>query len=123
MTRAPSTDRVTYDPFLRGRFPVGVRTIEAQDAARRRVFPCEIWYPAAPRHGRDDLTPAAQDRFRVGSRDAPRAQQAIRDADAEPGTYPLVVYSHGSAAGGRRMATFLTTHLSSHGYVVAALDH
>jgi predicted dienelactone hydrolase len=46
----------------------------------------------------------------------------VRDAAAEPGTYPLVIYSHPSGAH-RRAATFLCTHLSSHGYVVAALDH
>jgi predicted dienelactone hydrolase len=46
----------------------------------------------------------------------------VRDAVAEPGTYPLVIYSHPSGAH-RRAATFLCTHLSSHGYVVAALDH
>src|SRR5438105_1460050 len=35
-----------YDPFVRGRYPVGVRTFEARDTARDRLFPCEIWYPA-----------------------------------------------------------------------------
>jgi predicted dienelactone hydrolase len=35
---------------------------------------------------------------------------------------PLVLYSHPSG-GNRRAANFLTTHLASHGYVVAALDH
>jgi len=114
---------MAYDPFLRGRFPVGVRTIDAHDPTRDRAFPCEIWYPAAARHSGQDLTPATQDRFELASRDTPRIQQAVRDADAAPGTYPLIVYSHGSAAGGRRMATFLCTHLSSHGYVVAAIDH
>src|SRR5438128_5312590 len=49
-------------------------------------------------------------------------QTAIRDAAAEPGRYPLIMYSHPSGAH-RRAATFLCTHLSSHGYVVAALDH
>jgi predicted dienelactone hydrolase len=40
-----------------------------------------------------------------------------------PGTRtPLVAYSHHSG-GSRRTATFLTTHLASHGYTVAALDH
>jgi Platelet-activating factor acetylhydrolase, isoform II len=38
------------------------------------------------------------------------------------GTYALVLYSH-SSGGHRRSATFLSTHLGSHGYVVAALDH
>jgi predicted dienelactone hydrolase len=37
-----------YDPFASGRFPVGVRTIEASDRMRGRVFPCEIWYPEQP---------------------------------------------------------------------------
>ena len=77
-----------YNPFARGEFPVGVRTIQACDQARDRLFPCEIWYPAA----------------------------------AQRGTYPLIVFSHSSGAG-RRQSTFLCTHLSSHGYVVAALDH
>jgi predicted dienelactone hydrolase len=47
---------------------------------------------------------------------------AVRNAAAEPGTYPLIIFSH-SSGGGRGSATFLCTHLSSHGYVVAALDH
>src|SRR5258708_18494664 len=97
-----------YDPFERGPFPVGVRTIEAPDVRRGRVFPCEIWYPAAAQHAGQDLAPESQD---------------VRDAAAEPGAYPLIVFSHGSAPGGRRMATFLCTHLASHGYLVAALDH
>ena len=40
----------------------------------------------------------------------------------EPGAWPLVLYSHHSR-GNRRCATYLTTHLASHGYLVAALDH
>jgi predicted dienelactone hydrolase len=47
---------------------------------------------------------------------------AIRNAAAHPGTWPLIMYSHHSG-GHRRAAAFLCTHLSSHGYVVAALDH
>jgi dienelactone hydrolase len=77
-----------YDPFARGSFDVGVRTIQAFDKARDRTFPCEIWHPKP----------------------------------AETGTYPLILFSH-SSGGGRRQSTFLCDHLSSHGYVVAALDH
>jgi predicted dienelactone hydrolase len=40
----------------------------------------------------------------------------------EAGAWPLVLYSHHSG-GNRRSATYLTTHLASHGYIVAALDH
>lgn len=112
-----------YDPFERGRFPVGVRTIEALDTVRKRLFPCEVWYPAASLYAGQDLEPGTRDRFTVPAREGPRSQMAVRDAASEPGTYPLVVFSHGSAVGARRMATFLCTHLSSHGYVVAALDH
>jgi dienelactone hydrolase len=116
----PRTD--AYDPFVRGRFTVGVRTIQALDTVRDRLFPCEIWYPAAAQHAGQDMAPGTQDVFRVPSRDTPRNQMAVRDAAAEPGTYPLIIFSHASG-GGRRGATFLCTHLSSHGYVVAALDH
>ncbi len=38
------------------------------------------------------------------------------------GACPLVLFSH-SSGGGRRQSTFLCNHLSSHGYVVAAMDH
>lgn len=110
-----------YDPFVRGRFPVGVRTVDAADGRRGRHFPCEIWYPAAERHAGQDLAPDTRDVFTV-SGDATRSQQAVRDAMAEPGSRPLIVFSHSSGAG-RRQSTFLCTHLSSHGYVVAALDH
>jgi len=75
-----------YDPFVRGRFVVDARTIEAHDRARDRHFPCDIWSPA------------------------------------EPGSHPLIIFSHPSG-NNRRSATFLCTHLASHGYVVAALDH
>jgi dienelactone hydrolase len=94
-----------YDPFAPGRFPVGVRTITAPDLERGRLFPCEIWYPA---HTGNAARPAGAD---------PR-----RDAAARPGAHPLIVFSHYS--GGHRLSsTFLTRHLASHGYVVAALDH
>jgi dienelactone hydrolase len=66
----------------------------------------------------------------------PVAERAIRALDtardrlfpcdiwrpAVPGTFPLIVFSHHSG-GHRRAATFLQTHLASHGYVVAAMDH
>ena len=111
-----------YDPFARGSFPVGVRTIEIRDEARDRLFPCEIWYPAASGHAGRDLTPATQDVFTFPSSDTPRRQAAVRDAAPEHGTYPLILFSHHSG-GHRRAATFLTTHVASHGYLVAALDH
>jgi predicted dienelactone hydrolase len=52
----------------------------------------------------------------------PGWQEAVRDAASRPGTFPLVIFSHGFGAH-RRQSTFLCTHLASHGYVVAAMDH
>ena len=114
--------RATYDPFARGPFPAGVETFEARDESRSRVFPCEVWYPATARYAGQDLDPATQDRFIARLSSTERRQTAVRDAAAHPGVYPLVVFSHYSG-GHRRASTFLCTHLSSHGYIVAALDH
>ncbi len=111
-----------YEPFLRGPCPAGVRTVSALDSARQRSFPAEIWYPAAAAHAGQDLEPQTQDCYRVPGRDKSRRQMAIRDAVAKPGSYPLVIFSHPSGYH-RRAASFLCTHLASHGYVVAALDH
>ncbi|HMF56674.1 MAG TPA: hypothetical protein VK619_10045, partial [Pyrinomonadaceae bacterium] len=111
-----------YDPFVRGRFPVGVRTHQALDTARNRLFPCEVWYPAAAQHAGEDISPDTQDFFTTQSADTPRSQMAVRNAAARIGTYPLIIFSHPSG-GNRWSATFLCTHLSSHGYLVAALDH
>jgi dienelactone hydrolase len=111
-----------YDPFVRGRFPVGVRTIQGLDTVRDRLFPCEIWYPAAAQHSGQDIAPGTQDTFTVPLPNAHRSQMAVRNATAQSGTYPLIIFSHRSY-GNRRQSTFLCTHLSSRGYLVAALDH
>lgn len=101
-TLAVTMDSATYDPFAPGRFPIGVRTIEAHDPARGRLFPCEVWYPA---------------RGEAGAR-----ADGGRDAPPRPDVFPLVVYSH-SSGGHRRSSSFLGRHLAGHGYVVASLDH
>ncbi len=111
-----------YDPFARGKFPVGVRTVQAADTVRNRAFPCEIWYPAAAQYEGQDVSAETQDAFAVPPSETHQRQMAVRDADAQPGSYPLIVFSHHSG-GHRRSATYLATHLSSHGYVVAALNH
>ena len=78
-----------YDPFEPGHHELSTRTLEAADAARNRLFPCEIWSP---------------------------------EATSSQVSLPLIVFSH-SSGGNRRSATFLCSHLASHGYVVAAMDH
>src|SRR5256712_1893954 len=49
-------------------------------------------------------------------------REAVRDATPPGGRHPLVAFSHGYG-GPRRQSTFLCTHLASHGYVVASVDH
>jgi dienelactone hydrolase len=93
---------LAYDPFARGSFAVGVQSAEVADPARGRLLPLELWYPAGP--------------------GTPPGAEPARGAAAAPGPHPLVVFSHHSG-GHRRSSSFVATHLASHGYVVAALDH
>ena len=111
-----------YDPFARGPYPVGVRTIELSDAALSpRPVPTEIWYPATTAYLRKDLDAANWDRYTAAPGLPPMTQQAIRQADAAAGTYPLFMYFHGGY-GQRREASHLCTHLASHGYVAASAN-
>src|SRR5262249_14822762 len=82
----------SYDHFAPGRFPVGVRTVHADDAARGLRFPVEVWYPAVAAHAGQDLAPSTQDAFVVAG--VSRRQRAVRDAVAERGRHPLIVHSH-----------------------------
>jgi predicted dienelactone hydrolase len=102
-----------YNPFARGAFSVGVRTVDLRDAVRARTFPCEIWYPALLGRQKGDRCHAA---------DGQNSPDETRDAEACAGVYPLIGFSHGSG-GDRRQSSFLCAHIASHGYVVGALDH
>ena len=111
-----------YDPFARGPHPVGVRTIDVPDAARDRVVPVEVWYPATDGYAGQDLDDATRDAFELMPGLPASRQDAVRDAEPAAGPFPAVVFSHGFA-GHRRQTTHLCTHLASHGYAVAAPDH
>ena len=74
------------------------------------------------KHAGQDIAPETQDIGAFPLLNAHRSQMAVRNATAQPGTYPLIIFSH-SSGGNRLQLTFLCTHLSSHGYLVAALDH
>jgi hypothetical protein len=78
-----------YDPFVRGPFPVGVRTVQAIDAARdERPLSFEIWYPAAERYAGQDFAEASRDIYQVLPSLPPIWQAAVRDAAPHPGSYP-----------------------------------
>src|SRR5262245_14861549 len=111
-----------YDPFVRGPFPVGVRTIELRDASRGdRALVVEIWYPAAKKCRGQDTNPTTRDRFTFAPELPDASQDAVRDAEGMSGRFPLVIHNHGFY-GHRRVNTLLCTHLASHGYVVASND-
>ena len=113
---------MTYDPFSRGPYPVGVRSQALTDTVRDRPLAIEIWYPATDAHRGQDLSDPGRDCYELLPGFPSPSQDAVRGAAPRTGSYPLVLFSHGFA-GHRRQSTFLCTHLASHGYVVAAVDH
>ena len=113
---------MAYDPFARGPYPVGVRSHAVTDDARQRPLAIELWYPAAEAARGRDLDPATRDSYELLPGFPSPWQEAVRDAAPRPGQCPLVLFSHGFGSH-RRQTTFLCTHLASHGYVVASVDH
>jgi dienelactone hydrolase len=112
----------SYDPFSRGSWAVGVRSVDTTDTARSRYLPVEVWYPADAAHAGQDTDEATMDSYDVLPGFPPAHQAAVRNAKPATGRFPIVLFSHGFG-GHRRQSTFLCTHLASHGYVVAAVDH
>ena len=82
------------DPSGPGPYSAGKAVYDWHDDVRDRALPTSIWYPT-----RLDGT-----------------------ADRSHAPYPLILFSHGSG-GSRDDYTFFTTHLATHGFVVAACDH
>jgi len=107
-----------------GAHDVGVTTIDLGD---RFV---EVWYPigAGTAEGPTALVEPAEvlPEFLLellpASLTEPFDTGAYRDAAAAEGPFPVVFYSHGFG-GYRLVATTYATHLASHGFVVAAIDH
>jgi predicted dienelactone hydrolase len=123
MSGFTTIDDEPYAPFDRGPYPVGVRSFELRDPARgERPLSTELWYPAAPAYAGADLRADTGDIYRIADGFPALAQQAVRDAAPRPVAAPLLVFSHGWG-GHRRQSTFLCTHLASHGFIVAAVDH
>jgi predicted dienelactone hydrolase len=133
----PSVGALTSTSFVgSGPFAVGERTLTLPtDGA-----PVEVWYPATKAsvahrpeatYNVGDWLPAPLQKLVqkfVQSQAAPdRVSIAypsggVRGVPVAPGRYPLVVFSHGYG-GYRDQSTFLTAHLATWGFVVAAPDH
>jgi predicted dienelactone hydrolase len=120
VTALGQTPRPDAPPLaLRGKHSVGVRTLQIEDASRKRPLTLDVWYPAklAANQGESTIYKAT-----IGATKFDMPGKAARDAALEAGKFPMVIVSHGQA-GSRYMMTYLTEHLASQGYVVAALDH
>ena len=116
------------EQFLdRGPWAVGVRTIQLEDR------PVEVWYPVEP-NTVEGLTPEIFDSINVisevvrpfipGDLGGEVDTNSYRDAApaSKGGPFPVAAYSHGSP-GYRQAATFLTSHLASHGVITIAVEH
>ena len=126
-TAAPTTipDAATMAALYTeaGPYPVGVTSLEL--AAGNKV---EVWYPAiegttgTDSYDMRDFIPEAISALLTADVPAVYEYSAGRDAGAATGTFPVVLFSHGSS-GIRFQSTFLTAHLASWGIIVAAPDH
>ena len=106
-----------YKPFKRGPHPVGTRQFSWTDHSRDHEMPVDVWYPASNAHAGEDFDPAKMAQYEMVPGFGDSSQHAVMNAESEPGSFPLVVFSHGYG-GERRQSTFFYTHLASHGYVV-----
>jgi predicted dienelactone hydrolase len=103
----------------RGTHKVGVKTLQLTDASRKRKLTLEVWYPAKLEANQNERTTYKAE---IGAIKFDLSGLAARDAALETGKFPLVILSHGQP-GSRYMMSYLTEHLASRGYVVAAIDH
>jgi dienelactone hydrolase len=108
----------------RGPWSVGVLTLT------RGSTVVEVWYPTTrgPQSGTSaydlrDWLPADVAAKLPATEPTTYATDAVRDAAlGGEGALPVALFSHGLAAY-RSQSSFLTTHLASWGFVVAAPDH
>lgn len=102
-----------------GPYAVGLRTLSLTDSGDSgRSFSVDVWYPVDAA----DTAGVANAEYSFIPGLGYTSEVSFTDAPAADGSFPLVVYSHGSG-GFRWVATFFTEFLASKGFVVAAPDH
>lgn len=133
---ALANNQVVSAPTPSGSYRVGTRVMDLVDASRadpylangaKRELLVRFWYPAA---GAPACTPAQYTSAGVWNYQAWIAKVApfevrtnsCQDASIQPGTHPVVVFTHGYT-GTFTDYTFLFEDLASRGYVVASVNH
>ncbi|MEQ1761825.1 MAG: dienelactone hydrolase family protein [Pyrinomonadaceae bacterium] len=106
---------MSYNPFIKGNYPVGVRTVELE--GKDNTYTTEVWYPAAAEYRATE----AIDKFKIVDELPEATQEAVRNARSADGKRPIVMYWHGGYGHRREMAA-MCVFLASHGFVVAAPD-
>jgi len=127
-THQPS---VTPELAFDGDYKVGVTTLKAVNPKQLntktftgfvdRELTLEVWYPAEL--SEDDQFATYKDVTRT-NKEFELLGSAYRDADPveAKNEFPLIILSHGYT-GYRSIMFYLAEHLTSHGYVVASIDH
>jgi len=107
-----------------GPFPVGVRTLALADPSRLhasgagpRPVLTEVYYPSTAAA----VTGVPRDIIRVLGIPITETP-SFRDVARAPGTFPLILFSHGNG-GIRFQSFFFAAHLASHGFIVVTPDH
>ena len=132
-TAAPTPEPTPAPPVALtefGEFPVGVMTLELGEEPGQQ--PLSVWYPAdsgavagmeTEIYDSSEVIPEAFRSLIPDSMQGAVETNSYRDAPLDTGhIYPVVIYSHGFG-GHRDVAIFLTTHMASHGIVVASPEH
>jgi len=100
-----------------GQYGVGVETVIVNPDSDRPLT-VEVWFPVAS----DTVAEAGRYEFITGDFFESELALAVGSDEIVDGTFPLVVYSHGSG-GLRYIHSNYTEFLASHGHVVVAPDH
>ena len=106
-----------------GPFTIGITSLMIDDGeGTGRTLPIDVWYPAEHPDGSETFQYTLEI---LGLNPMlPSPGGAVEDAPGtdDGGPYPVIVFSHGNS-GIRFQSLYLTEHLASHGFVVAAPDH
>ncbi|CAE8733307.1 unnamed protein product [Polarella glacialis] len=119
------------DPSATGPYPVGA-TLGSVKLSSKRTITVEAWYPAKvgsekgkSKTGYDirEHTPAKQQKMLADAANMTyQTCECYRDLPVADGSFPVVVFIHGTAAF-RTQSLHENTHWASRGFVVFAADH